>query len=68
MNNTIVRSPDRMVFPINPTTLEPLQCSYYDAYCYTDPKPGVEYMEYSDWVDKYYEKSVCPLPQRNTHK
>lgn len=46
---TKVRCVDRTVFEVNPATLEPLRCGTYDAYCYTDPEPGVEYIEYADW-------------------
>lgn len=61
--NTMVRCcTDRTVFEIDPETTEALTCSYYDPYCYSDPKEGVEYMEYSDWLEqcdkrwaKYYE-------------
>lgn len=46
---TIVRCPDRMCFPVDPKTLEPLRASCYDAYCFSDPEPGVTYIELSDW-------------------
>jgi hypothetical protein len=67
---TIVRcGTDRTVFEIDPITLEAKTCSYYDAYCYLDPRNDVTYIEYSDWVgmrneqwDKqmhdYYKKRV----------
>ncbi len=49
---TIVRCADKMVFQVNPQTLEALQCSRYDPYCYSDPEPGVQYMEHSEWCQR----------------
>ncbi len=45
----LVRCEDRTVFPIDPTTLEALSTGYYDAYCYTDPEPNVNYISFSKW-------------------
>lgn len=44
-----VRCEDRMVFPINPETLEPTGCSRYDPYCYSDPMPDVDYIGHAEW-------------------
>lgn len=49
---TKVRCSDRVVFEIDPVTLEAKTCSYYDAYCYSDPERDVEYMEYATWCLK----------------
>lgn len=49
MSRVRVRCPDRMVFPVDEETLEPLRCGSYDAYCYSDPEPGVEYIEHAEW-------------------
>jgi hypothetical protein len=38
-----------MVFEIDMLTLEAKTCSYYDAYCYSDPEPDVKYIEHSEW-------------------
>ena len=46
---TIVRCPDRMVFEVDPVTLKAKTCSYYDAYCYIDPRPDVLYIELDIW-------------------
>ena len=48
----VVRCADRMVFQINRGTGEAATCSVYDAYCFTDPDPGVEYLEWADWVER----------------
>lgn len=45
-----VRCPDRTVFAVDRTTLDPLNCGSYDAYCFTDPAPDTEYISYSEWV------------------
>ena len=47
---TYVRCYDRTVFEIDPVTLNPKTCGYYDAYCFIDPKPDVIYIEHYDWV------------------
>ena len=48
---TLVRcGTDRTVFEIDPTTLDAKTCSYYDPYCYSDPRSDVTYIEYSKWV------------------
>ena len=62
---TFVRcSTDRTVFEIDPTTTEALSCGVYDAYCYSDPRTDVVYVEYHDWLsqcdkrwDKYFPNS-----------
>jgi len=41
---------DRTVAEIDRKTLDPKTCSSYDAYCYTDPLPDIEYIEYEEWV------------------
>lgn len=46
----VVRCEDRMVFEIDPITLDPKSQSVYDAYCYTDPAKDTEYVAFSDWV------------------
>jgi hypothetical protein len=50
-----VRSSDRMVFEVSRENLEPKNTGCYDAYCYVDPEPGVEYMEFSEWSLKRQE-------------
>jgi hypothetical protein len=48
---TLVRcGTDRTVFEIDSISLDAKTCSYYDAYCYSDPRTDVTYIEYSDWV------------------
>jgi hypothetical protein len=46
----IVRCADRMCFPIDAQTLDPLACSSYDAYCFIDPHPNT--IDYADWVTR----------------
>ena len=45
----LVRCPDRMVFPVHAVSGQPMRCSYYDAYCFTDPRPDVKYLSYAEW-------------------
>lgn len=45
-----VRCVDRMVFRVDRKTLNAMNCSCYDAYCYSDPRSDVDYIEHSDWV------------------
>ena len=48
---TLVRcGADRTVFEIDLKTLDAKTCSYYDAYCYSDQRSDVTYIEYSEWV------------------
>ena len=47
----MVRCPDRMVFEVDPVTLKAKTCSYYDAYCFADPEPGVTYISFSEWCN-----------------
>ena len=47
---TVVRCPDRMVFEVNPKTLDPIRSSCYDAYCFSDLEKDTEYIEYYDWL------------------
>lgn len=65
---TLVRCNDRMVFEIDPITTEARSCSYYDAYCFTDQRTDVTYIEYSEWLNhcnkrwkKYYERTNCQI-------
>lgn len=48
----MVRCVDKNVFPVNPDTLEPLSCGAYDPWCFSDPEPGVKYVEHFDWTKK----------------
>lgn len=41
---------DKTVFQISPITFEPLSCSYYDPYCFTDPRTDVDYISYTEWL------------------
>lgn len=45
-----VRCPDRMCFMIDRETLEAKTGEHFDSFCFSDPNPNREYMEYSDWV------------------
>ena len=49
MKKLMVRCVDKMVFEINPTTLEPKTCSYYDAWCFSDPDKNVKYINHAEW-------------------
>lgn len=45
-----VRCEDRMCFAVNPKTLEPLACSTYDAYAFSDPdREPLETIDYGEW-------------------
>lgn len=62
MRPLLVRCLDKTVFPIDRFTYEPLSCGWYDAYCFTDPDPAVDYMSKTEWDSKqqlrwsrYYE-------------
>lgn len=44
-----VRCVDRMVFRVDRKTLDALNCGCYDAYCYSDPRSDVDYMDHSEW-------------------
>lgn len=46
----IVRCLDKMVFKVNPETFEAKTCSYYDAYCFSDPLRDAVYIDYHDWI------------------
>ena len=46
---TKVRKSDHMVFEVEPITLNPISESYYDPWCYSDPEPTVDYVEFGDW-------------------
>jgi hypothetical protein len=50
MSPLYVRCIDRTVFEIDRKTLDAKECSSYDAHCYTDPLPDVEYIGYGEWV------------------
>jgi hypothetical protein len=50
VRETYVRCNDRTIFKINPHTLEALSTGYYDPYCFSSPRPYVDYMSYSDWL------------------
>lgn len=47
-----VRCTDRTVFEIDRETMEPKNTGSYDAYCFSDPEPDVEYMNHSEWCLK----------------
>ncbi len=49
MKKILVRSNDKTVFPIHPETLEALSTGYYDAYCFADPEPDVQYISFNEW-------------------
>lgn len=54
-----------MVFEVFRGSLEPKSTGCYDAYCYTDPEPDVEYMEYSEWSLKRQEILMKQYCERN---
>lgn len=56
MKKLFVRCVDRTVFEIDPETLEPLGPSCYDAYCYTDPRRDVNYIEHMEWTNLQSEQ------------
>lgn len=52
-----VISADRMCFPADPITLEPLGTEVYDAYTYSDPELGpVETISHSEWCRRRNEQ------------
>jgi len=38
-----------MVFPVDGVTFNATGVSYYDCFCYSDPRPDVRYIEFEDW-------------------
>ena len=46
----------RVVFEIDPDTLEPLNTSRYDPFCYSHPDWDTIYMELYDWEAKLFER------------
>jgi hypothetical protein len=43
------------VFEVDRETLDPKNTGSYDAYCFSDPEPDVEYMSHSEWSLKHQE-------------
>ena len=52
----IVRCDNRMTFEVDRISLEARHCSRYDAYCFSDPESGVEYLSLHEWLLKRDEK------------
>ena len=50
MRPLLIRCEDRTVFEIDRQTLQPKTASYYDAYCFSDPRPDADYMPYTVWL------------------
>jgi hypothetical protein len=46
----VVRCYDKMVFEVCRDTLEAKTVSHYDAWCYSDPRTDVEYLEFQEWT------------------
>jgi hypothetical protein len=42
---------DRMCFKVDPVTLDPRSCGYYDAYAFSDPE-DVPSMSHAEWCLK----------------
>lgn len=55
LNEAIYKLCDGTVFEVNRENLEPKSCSYYDAYCFKDPRPDVDYISYTEWLNKTME-------------
>jgi hypothetical protein len=49
MEKLIVRGVNKMVFEIDPVTLEPKTCAYYDAWCFSDPEKYVKSINHAEW-------------------
>jgi hypothetical protein len=49
---TKVRCNTKMVFEIDPITLEAKTCSSYDPWCYSNLDPDVTYLELHEWLNK----------------
>jgi hypothetical protein len=48
-----VRCPsNNTVIEVNPKNLKAISSSSYDPWCYSDPEPGVTYMEFHEWLSK----------------
>jgi hypothetical protein len=45
-----------MTFEVDPVSLNPISCRQYDAYCYTGPPPGVQYIEHAEWTRQRWDK------------
>jgi hypothetical protein len=57
MEKLIVRGVNKMVFEIDPVTLEPKTCAYYDAWCFSDPEKYVKYINHAEWRIKDEKRS-----------
>jgi len=55
----LVRSADKMVFEVCEGALEPKRCSYYDPYCYSNPRAGCKYIEFGEWAGKRSSMNVA---------
>ena len=65
MKKLKVRCVDRTVFEIDRETLEPKNTGSYDAYCFSDPEPDVEYMSHSEWSLKHQELMMKKMLQKS---
>lgn len=45
----------RMVFPVDPVTLEPLACTCYDHWCLSEPDQQPR-MGYAEWSEKHMRR------------
>jgi hypothetical protein len=61
MKKLVVCFPNRMIFEVNRTTLDPLRTSSYDAYCFSDPRPDVEYMSSDVWYRERAERRTVSM-------
>lgn len=59
-----VVGPDMMCFPARPGDLEPLGTACYDPYALSDPEPGVQAMDVSEWNRRRNEMCRSAPPRR----
>jgi hypothetical protein len=51
MERLIVKYKDQLSFEIDPVTLKPKTCTYYEALHFSgpDPKATIKYIDHADW-------------------
>lgn len=57
----LVAGPDRMVFPVDEVTLEPLACSCYDPWIFSQPPAGEKVIGLGEWAKLRERRRLSPL-------
>ena len=61
----IVRCIDRRTFEVDRKTLDAKHTSVYDAYCFSDPSPDVDYISKWEWDLMTVEKMNAEIGLKN---